>query len=119
MKGNTDSELFFAYLLTELDAAGISCTPASPETDFVLRRATRVLCSNSTVGAANFLLSDGTTMYAHRCGRTLFVLDRGPEDPVREVRRSRDGTILIRVQIECSGVNSSDTGYFREFSWEA
>jgi hypothetical protein len=23
------------------------------------------------------------------------------------------------VQIECSGVNSSDTGYFREFSWEA
>jgi hypothetical protein len=24
-----------------------------------------------------------------------------------------------RVQIECSGVNSSDTGYFREFSWEA
>jgi hypothetical protein len=26
---------------------------------------------------------------------------------------------LERVQIECSGVNSSDTGYFREFSWEA
>jgi glutamine amidotransferase len=95
MQGNTDSELFFAYLLTELDAAGISGAPASPETDSVLRRATRVLCSNSTVGAANFLLSDGTTMYAHRCGRTLFVLDRGPEDSVREVRRSRDGTILI------------------------
>jgi predicted glutamine amidotransferase len=95
LRGTTDSELFFAYLLTELDAAGIGDAPASPETDDVLRRATRVTCANSSFGAVNFLLSDGAAMYAHRFGRTLFVLDRGPEDPVRESRRSRDGTVVV------------------------
>jgi hypothetical protein len=34
-------------------------------------------------------------MYAHRFGRTLFVLDRGPEDPVRASRSSRDGTVVL------------------------
>jgi predicted glutamine amidotransferase len=95
VQGHTDSEQLFAYLLTELDAAGIGDAPASPDTDAVLRRATRVACANPSFGAANFLLSDGITMYAHRFGRTLFVLDRGPEDPVRASRSSRDGTVVL------------------------
>jgi glutamine amidotransferase len=78
MNGHTDSELFFAYLLTELDAAGVGDAPASRETDAVLRHATRRACADSAFGSANFLLSDGTAMYAHRFGRTLFVLERGP-----------------------------------------
>jgi hypothetical protein len=37
-----------------------------------------------------------------------------------EYSRTRSILPLLKwVQIECSGVNSSDTGYFREFSWEA
>lgn len=95
MRGNTDSELFFAYLLTELDAAGISDAPACPDTDSVLRQATRLVCASSAFGSVNFLLSDGTAMYAHRFGRTLFVLERRPQDPVRESRRSRDGTEVV------------------------
>jgi glutamine amidotransferase len=95
VQGHTDSERLFAYLLTELDAAGLSDESASPDTDAVLRRATRVACANPSFGAANFLLTDGITMYAHRFGRTLFVLDRGPEDPVRVSRSSRDGTLVL------------------------
>ena len=95
VRGQTDSELFFAYMLSELDAAGIGDAPPSAATDSVLRQVTSRVCANSSFGAANFLLSDGSAMYAHRFGRTLFVLDRGPEDPVRESRRSRDGTVVI------------------------
>jgi predicted glutamine amidotransferase len=95
VRGQTDSELFFAYLLSELDSAGIADAPASSRTDSVLREVTRRLCANPAFGAANFLLSDGTVMYAHRFGRTLFLLDRGPEDPVRESRRSREGMVII------------------------
>jgi glutamine amidotransferase len=95
LRGHTDSEQLFAHLLTELDAAGVAEEPASPDTDAVLRRATRLACANPSFGSANFLLSDGTTMYAHRFGRTLFVLDRAPEDPVCASRRSRDGTTVM------------------------
>jgi glutamine amidotransferase len=95
MHGHTDSELFFAYLLTELDAAGMADAPAVPLTDSVLREATRVVCAMPSFGAVNFLLSDGAVMYAHRFGRSLFVLDRGPEDPVRESRRSHDGAVVV------------------------
>jgi glutamine amidotransferase len=95
VQGNTDSERLFAYLLTELDAAGITDDAASPDTDAVLRRATRRACANPSFGAANFLLSDGITMYAHRFGRALFVLDRGPGDPLRASRSSQDGTVVM------------------------
>jgi predicted glutamine amidotransferase len=54
VRGHTDSELFFAYLLTELDAAGIGDAPASPDTDLVLRKLTRLVCANSAFGAVNF-----------------------------------------------------------------
>jgi predicted glutamine amidotransferase len=95
VRGHTDSELFFAYLLTELDAAGVADAPASSDTDSVLRRVTSLLCTGPAFGAVNFLLSDGYAMYAHRFGRTLYVLDRGPDDPVRESRQSRDGTVVV------------------------
>ena len=95
VNGHTDSEMFLAYLLTELDAAGLADEPATPETDLVIHEATRRVCANPRFGAVNFLLSDGITMYAHRFGRTLFVLDRGPDDEVCESRRSRDGTVIV------------------------
>jgi hypothetical protein len=60
----------------------------------------------SPVGARILALkgSDGVLIVVHRA-----ALGAG-EQVVAELRW---------VQIECSGVNSSDTGYFREFSWEA
>ena len=95
--GDTDSELFFAHLLTRLDehkllrledeAARARATDALHELTAELRGA--------EVGAINFLLSDGKTTFAHRFGRSLFVLDRGPGDPVREQREVGPGTTIM------------------------
>jgi predicted glutamine amidotransferase len=95
VQGQTDSEMFFAYLLTELDAAGVADEPASAATDTVIGDAVRRACAHVNFGAANFLLSDGTAMYAYRFGRTLFLLERGPADQVRPTRQSRDGTVIV------------------------
>jgi predicted glutamine amidotransferase len=92
IEGETDSELLFAWLLTALDDAGASAGGASPESDRALDRAVRSARERPHFGAFNFLLSDGWTTYAHRFGRSMFLLERGPLDVVRPRRTSRDGT---------------------------
>jgi glutamine amidotransferase len=94
VRGQTDSELFFAYLLTRLDETGVTDADASPATDAAIRTATRDARAHANIGAFNFLLSSGATMYAHRFGRTLSLLERSPHDEVRPSRRSQDGTIV-------------------------
>lgn len=77
IRGDTDSELFFAYVLTRLDAAGLANRPASRETDAVIADVAGECRARSRFGSLNFLLSDGTSCYAHRFGRSLFLLERG------------------------------------------
>jgi len=92
--GQTDSELFFAYLLTRLDEAGLSDGPIELATDAVIRRAVADARAVPNVGAFNFLLSDGQALYAHRFGRTLCLLERGPDDEVRSSRKSVEGIVV-------------------------
>ena len=84
--GDTDSELFFAYVLTRLDERGLARLGDERSREAahdVVGELTSDLRSQR-VGAFNFLLSDGQTTFAHRFGRSLFVLQRGPTDPVSE-----------------------------------
>jgi predicted glutamine amidotransferase len=94
VEGETDSELLFAWLLTRLDDAGVALEPPSVRTDRALGEATKAAREHPDFGAFNFLLSDGVTTYAHRFGRSMFLLERTPEDAVRERRISRDGTVV-------------------------
>jgi glutamine amidotransferase len=94
VRGQTDSELFFAYLLTRLDEAGLADSPATFDTDKVVGAAARAARERPGFGAFNFLLSDGDTIYAHRFGRTMHLLERGPHDEVRPSRRAHDGTVV-------------------------
>jgi glutamine amidotransferase len=94
IEGETDSELLFAWMLTRLDEAGVTDRPADPDTDRALGAIARAGRERPNFGAFNFLLSDGTTTYAHRFGRTMFLLERHPEDAVISSRTSRDGTVL-------------------------
>jgi glutamine amidotransferase len=85
--GTTDSELLFAFVLTALDAGG--------DADTVLAECARELAGHGSIGSCNFLLSDGETMYAHRLGRPLFLLERSPGEPVRASRESIEtGAVL-------------------------
>jgi glutamine amidotransferase len=95
IQGDTDSEVLFAYFLTKLDEAGLSGSPADGETDRVVATASREARAHPDIGAFNFLLSDGETIYAHRFGRTMHLLERGPGDTVRRSRTSpEDGSIV-------------------------
>lgn len=81
VRGSTDSELLFAYLLTKLDVVGLSNIRSSA---LARDEATRILAETTSdlrarkVGAFNFLLSDGDSLFVHRFGRTLFMLERTP-----------------------------------------
>ncbi len=77
IRGETDSEAFFAFVLTRLDEAAVTC--ASPEMDDVLARTLAECRAREGFGSLNFLLSDGASLYAHRFGRSLFVLERGDD----------------------------------------
>jgi predicted glutamine amidotransferase len=95
--GDTDSELLFAYLLTRLDEENLTRLDDEPSralaTELVHEHAAELRAAR--IGAFNFLLSDGKTTFAHRFGRSLFVLDRGPADPVREEREVGPGATIV------------------------
>lgn len=97
IQGDTDSELLFAHLLARLDEAGLTKL-----TDDASRAAATAIVESAArklreenVGAFNFLLSDGNTTFAHRFGRTLFMLQRAPSDRVRELRDVTESTTLV------------------------
>jgi predicted glutamine amidotransferase len=84
IEGETDSERFFAFLLTALDEAGDSRV----KVDAALARCAEQALTHPKLGAANFLLSNGESLWALRAGRTLHMLTRVPGDEVVPSRRS-------------------------------
>ncbi|MDB4996964.1 MAG: Glutamine amidotransferase, class-II, partial [Myxococcaceae bacterium] len=94
VRGSTDSELLFAYMLTHLDEKGLVDAPADTRTNDALAARVRGLYGRAGYGSLNFLLSNGDTTFAHRLGRTLFLLERGPHDAVVKRRSSEDGTAI-------------------------
>lgn len=68
IEGTTDSEKLFAFVLTQIDAAG--------DAERGIRAAVRELHALGAVGTASFLISDGVRLFAHRLGRALYVAHR-------------------------------------------
>jgi predicted glutamine amidotransferase len=95
--GQTDSEILFAFLLSRLDEARIGSTGEGTATDVVLARALGDLYARPKLGACNFLLSNGRSLYAHRLGRTLFLLERRPGDAVRVERASSETGAVVET----------------------
>jgi predicted glutamine amidotransferase len=94
VQGDTDSEMLFAWVLTRLDEAGVTGSRAGADTDRVIGKLARTGRERPNFGAFNFLLSDGESTYAHRFGRSMFLLERTPEDTVRSSRKTKDGMVL-------------------------
>jgi len=91
IRGDTDSEALFAFLLTRLDEAGLTrvgrCPMARETATRTIAKASAELRANKA-GAFNFLLSDGESCFAHRFGRALFLLERLPNDASSRARES-------------------------------
>ncbi len=75
IRGETDSERLFAFLLSCIDDV-LREEASSSSIDTALREATRELAAVTDVGTASFLLSNGQTLYAHRLGAPLYLLQR-------------------------------------------
>jgi glutamine amidotransferase len=95
VRGDTDSEIFFAYLLSLLDASGQTEGGAPDVVLATLADAVRRHLSDTSLGAMNFLLSNGEDLYAFRQGRSLYTLERVPGDEVRPSRRSPETGAVI------------------------
>lgn len=93
--GTTDSQLFFAYLLTRLDEAGLSDEVASRRTDEVVRRAVLEVTAREDFGSLNFLFSNGTTLYVSRFGRPLNLLERSPTECVGDDEADAGGDVPL------------------------
>jgi len=66
--GDTDSERLFGFVRTHVDEAA--------DVERGVCAAVRALRALGDVGAASFLFATATELYAHRCGRALWVLAR-------------------------------------------
>jgi glutamine amidotransferase len=98
LRGETDSELLFAFLLSRLETTnGARSTDSSAQCDRALINALRELLEHPTLGTCTFLLSDGEKLYAHRSGRTLFMLERVPGDAVRSERESPETGAVVET----------------------
>jgi hypothetical protein len=62
---------------------------AADRTDEVLSDAVRDCRARAEFGSFNFVLSDGVVTYAYRSGRSLFLLERAPREPVVVVASER------------------------------
>ena len=96
--GQTDSELLFAFVLTHLDKKNLTHAPVSEATDRAIGEIVQEVAALPDIGAFNFLLSNGSICYAHRFGRSLFILERGPHDEVRERRESESTGAVLETQ---------------------
>jgi glutamine amidotransferase len=100
VRGTTDSEIFFAFLMTRLDTIGAegpsSRRTASPgDVDRVLTEAVAEMATRADFGACNFLLADGESLYAYRQGRTLHLLERtAGDEPHSEIPSRSTGTVM-------------------------
>lgn len=94
IQGDTDSELVFAFVLSQFDREAITHQPASPHTDLVVSSLARRMRERNDFGSVNFLLSNGARTYAHRFGRSLFLLERRPNDVVRHERPTSTGAVV-------------------------
>lgn len=91
VEGGTDSERLFAYLLGAIDGCRFA-----EAIDEALALATRAVVAHGPC-SANYLLANGDTMYAHRHGRELCLLQRGEGDGVRPSRRSWETGLLVET----------------------
>ncbi len=98
VEGETDSELLFAFLLSRLDREPASHEGDVAAADRAIARALGELWQRPTLGTCTFLLSDGQKLYAHRSGRTLFLLQRVPGDAVRVERESVETGALVETE---------------------
>ena len=100
VRGETDSERLFAFVLSHIEPStgGLDSAPMTTQSvDQPLVTAVQRLAAQPGMDACTFVLSDGNVLYAYRSGRTLFTLDRRPGDAVRTRRASPETGAIVET----------------------
>ena len=85
LRGDTDSERLFGYILTRFDQAGIEADTGPHRIAARLRTIADELRAHPGLGTASFLLSNGDALFAYRQGAPLHLLRRhAPQDSCRD-----------------------------------
>jgi glutamine amidotransferase len=93
LQGETDSELFFALLLSRWEEKGLLASPSEEKRARALKEAIKEVVHRGQFGELTFLLSNGKVLYAGRFGpKSLYFLERGIHQGIQY--QMQDGTVL-------------------------
>jgi len=95
VKGDTDSERYFALILSQFARDGI--LPDSGKDALVTSLSSAIKTMRDQIGGdgLNFLLSNGKVLFAFKNGRSLYLLKRDPEGiPEVQLRSKETGALL-------------------------
>ena len=95
VEGDTDSERFFAIIISQFAK---DCIQSDSEIDSILQSlmsSIRIVRDEVGGNGLNFLLSDGRCLFAYRNGRELYYLIRDPDSaPEPQLRSNETGALL-------------------------
>jgi glutamine amidotransferase len=93
IQGDTDSELFFALLLSRWEEKGLLSSGPEEKRAQALKQVVKEVANGNHFGELTFLLSNGKVLYAGRFGpKSLYFLERGIHQGIQY--QMQDGTIL-------------------------
>jgi glutamine amidotransferase len=93
IQGETDSELFFALLLSRWEENGLLTSASEEKRARVLKEVVKEVAQGNHFGELTFLLSNGKVLYAGRFGpKSLYLLERGIHQGIQY--QMQDGTVL-------------------------
>jgi len=98
--GDTDSEAAFSFVVAELDRLGARPSNRDVEDTVVEDTIVEIAAQLSARGRANFLLSDGDTLFAYYDGhKTLHHMTLAADD-LRTVHVADDSDYVIDLEVE-------------------
>lgn len=96
IKGDTDSERYFALILSQFKRDGIHSNSEVNDLFVSLNSSIQIVRKNIGGNGLNFLLSNGKLLFAYKNGRSLYYLVRNPENAPEESLKSKETGTLLR-----------------------
>ena len=96
IKGDTDSERYFALILSQFKRDRIHANSKINDLFASLKSSIKIVRNKVGGNGLNFLLSNGKLLFAYKNGRDLYYLIRDPENIPEELLQSKETGALLR-----------------------
>ena len=95
IRGDTDSERYFALILSNFIKDGISSNSEIHDLFASLKSSIQIVRNKIGGNGLNFLLSNGKLLFVYKNGRDLYYLIRDPENIPEELLQSKETGALL------------------------